>query len=307
MLKINKKAFSLIELSIVILIIGILVAGVTQSSRLISRMRILSARSITQSSPVPSVKDVYSWHETVLESSFDEAEASDGTNVTNWYDLNPQVSSSKIDVRQNTLAQKPIYTQNSINGLPSLYFDGNDFLTSLIPAPAIAGGGSATAFAVFNSKDVTAQRYLIFQLQSNCANNVEIGEVAGAVQSGSYGIHTGCGYSTNSPAGIIVNNQPYVMTLVMLPSPLTSGSATNIQVYKNGVSQATNVNGGGYNTALGGSYAKSNSTLYLGSRNTDAFFFGNIGEIIIYSRSLNAEERNAIEKYLGKKWGIAVQ
>lgn len=44
------KAFSLIELSIVILIIGILVAGVTSSSRLINQMRLTSARTLTQSS-----------------------------------------------------------------------------------------------------------------------------------------------------------------------------------------------------------------------------------------------------------------
>ncbi len=39
-----KTAFSLIELSVVILIIGILVAGVTQSSRLIIQMRLATAR-----------------------------------------------------------------------------------------------------------------------------------------------------------------------------------------------------------------------------------------------------------------------
>ncbi|MFM7621060.1 MAG: prepilin-type N-terminal cleavage/methylation domain-containing protein, partial [Alphaproteobacteria bacterium] len=47
------KAFSLIELSIVILIIGILVAGVTQSSRLVNQFRLTSARNITLSSPLP--------------------------------------------------------------------------------------------------------------------------------------------------------------------------------------------------------------------------------------------------------------
>jgi len=41
---INKKAFSLIELSIVILIIGIFVAGVTSSSRLLKQMKLTSAR-----------------------------------------------------------------------------------------------------------------------------------------------------------------------------------------------------------------------------------------------------------------------
>ena len=37
----NSKAFSLIELSIVILIIGILVAGVTSSSRLLKQMKLV--------------------------------------------------------------------------------------------------------------------------------------------------------------------------------------------------------------------------------------------------------------------------
>ncbi|MFM7620300.1 MAG: prepilin-type N-terminal cleavage/methylation domain-containing protein, partial [Alphaproteobacteria bacterium] len=51
--KIKTQAFSLIELSIVILIIGILVAGVTQSSRLVNQFRLTSARNITLSSPLP--------------------------------------------------------------------------------------------------------------------------------------------------------------------------------------------------------------------------------------------------------------
>ena len=54
------RAFSLIEISIVLLIIGILVAGVTQSSRLISQSKINSARAMTQSSPVSSIKILFS-------------------------------------------------------------------------------------------------------------------------------------------------------------------------------------------------------------------------------------------------------
>lgn len=68
----NKNAFSLIELSIVILIIGILVAGVTQSSRLIRQMKISSARSITNSSPVSSISNLAGWWETTLDSSLDQ-------------------------------------------------------------------------------------------------------------------------------------------------------------------------------------------------------------------------------------------
>ena len=66
---------------------------------------------------------------------------------------------------------------------------------------------------------------------------------------------------------------------------------------------------GGYNQSLSlsGGYAKTNSTIYLGGRDINSFFKGYVGEIIIYSRSLNDDERKDIEKYLGKKWGIAVQ
>ena len=43
----SKNAFSLIELSIVILIVGILIAGVTSSSRLVKRMKVITAQNLT--------------------------------------------------------------------------------------------------------------------------------------------------------------------------------------------------------------------------------------------------------------------
>jgi prepilin-type N-terminal cleavage/methylation domain-containing protein len=52
------KAFSLIELSIAVLIIGIIIAGITQSSSLIQKMALSSARSLTSSSPVASMRDL---------------------------------------------------------------------------------------------------------------------------------------------------------------------------------------------------------------------------------------------------------
>lgn len=86
----NKKAFSLIEISIVILIIGILIAGVTQSSRLVEISRISSARTLTKSSPVHSIKNLAGWYEATLEESFDleiDPESTTGSKVANWYDI----------------------------------------------------------------------------------------------------------------------------------------------------------------------------------------------------------------------------
>ena len=72
-----KKAFSLIELSIVILIIGIILAAVTQSSRLISKMKLATAKSLTQSSAVASINNLVLWLEPTMDTSFIDAETDD--------------------------------------------------------------------------------------------------------------------------------------------------------------------------------------------------------------------------------------
>jgi len=86
----KSKAFSLIELSIVIL-----VAGVTQSSRLIRQMKIATAQNLTRSSPVPN-RNLMFWWETTLDESFLPGEATDGAEITQWNDNNP-VTNDKIN------------------------------------------------------------------------------------------------------------------------------------------------------------------------------------------------------------------
>ena len=98
----KNQAFSLIELSIVILIIGILVAGVTQSSRLIRQMQLSSARALTLSSPVLSIPNLVSWYEPTQEKSFDEVETSENSLVSKWYDLS-LVNSDPVSVSSKTI------------------------------------------------------------------------------------------------------------------------------------------------------------------------------------------------------------
>jgi len=65
-----KKAFSLIELSVVVLIIGILIAGITQSSRLVRAMKLNTARSLTRSSDVNSIRNLTAWFDATAEGVF---------------------------------------------------------------------------------------------------------------------------------------------------------------------------------------------------------------------------------------------
>jgi hypothetical protein len=175
----------------------------------------------------------------------------------------------------------------------------------------ILGYGSGTVFVVFNPTNVAVQEFLVMQPKTNCVNNIEIGFNVAGGSFGNYGIHAGCSIATAAPNGTIVINQPVIMTLVMLPSPITSGSTANTVIYKNGgTALALTAITNGYNGALGGSYATGTAQMMIGARDNsgsvDAYFAGKIAEIIIFSRNLKDEERKAVEAYLGRKWGIKV-
>ena len=76
-----KKAFSLIELSVVVLIIGILIAGITQSSRLVRAMKLNTARSLTRSSDVNSIRNLTAWFDATAEGVFSSSCNTSSTNT----------------------------------------------------------------------------------------------------------------------------------------------------------------------------------------------------------------------------------
>lgn len=117
----KKQAFSLIEMSIVLLIIGIIIAGITQGSRLVGAFKLSTARNLTQDSPVTSIKNLALWLETTSEKSFPDTETENGSAVDAWYDINPDVS-NKVTVTAAT--STPQYILNCMNALPCLRFDG---------------------------------------------------------------------------------------------------------------------------------------------------------------------------------------
>ncbi len=68
------------------LIVGILIAGVTQGSILIKKSRLSAAQSLTQSSPVPSIKGLVAWYEATSKQSLEDRERNDGDSISKWYD-----------------------------------------------------------------------------------------------------------------------------------------------------------------------------------------------------------------------------
>ncbi|MBM5781910.1 MAG: prepilin-type N-terminal cleavage/methylation domain-containing protein [Pelagibacterales bacterium] len=86
----SNSAFSLIEMSIVLLIIGILISGVTQGLKLLNKFKLQTAQSLTQSSPVASISGLSYWFESTSEKSFSASEAVDEEKISNWYDISPR-------------------------------------------------------------------------------------------------------------------------------------------------------------------------------------------------------------------------
>jgi prepilin-type N-terminal cleavage/methylation domain-containing protein len=271
----KNNAFSLIELSIVILIIGILVAGVTQSSRLIKEFKTQALRQLINNSPVNSIKDLVLWLETTQAESLVEAEAQDGAIVNRWFDMNKFTTTKATAISYNT---QPIYRASGINNLPSIYFSGGGWFEVGVSA---ISNSTKTIFVVLMTQNSNQRNYVFdnttcsqfcFLIESNTST-------AGHMHAGASNLQ-----------GSFQLKKPYIVTLIY--------NGANSFFRNNGV-QNTAGNAGANpfprNIRLGNScqpFAYSEG------------FIGHIGEVIIFDRVLKVDEYQDIEKYLSTKWAI---
>lgn len=283
--KLHKNAFSLIELSIVILIIGILVAGVTQGSRLVTEFRLNTARTLTQSSPVASIEGIYMWLESTGSNAIDVADPEDQQEVSTWNDINPQ-SPTKNNLSQGTTASKPKINFGQINNnLPVVSFDGvNDFLSRSATFQEISPTNQLTVFIVGKLKANTATQVLL-AMEHGGINRIGI-EFDNALPRFDF---------VTLPALLVSSTNVYNLTQLFT----FHKNASTQTIYLNGAQDVTRSNLSTFSST--GSY-----TLYLGQYYAGLRANFDLGEIIIFSRGLKTEERKAVESYLGKKWELKV-
>jgi prepilin-type N-terminal cleavage/methylation domain-containing protein len=292
------KAFSLIELSIVILIIGILVAGVTQSSRLVSQMKLTSLMNLTKSSAVPTIADLTLWLETTLPESF-ETEMANGDKVAKWIDINP-ASSQKITLSQTTESLKPTYDRSFFNGVPSLKFDHlspSQLKSAVIPSGSLFGSNQSTIFFVFV---FTANSYS--QATTHTPTPLFWNPASNDSKIGMHIFHNQqCIYDFS--ANRLIFNTPdasyngvkKIFSFIKKPSYAEIRDNGNVMVSSSTATSAINMSST-YDLRIG----------WVGPEYDQARYSGYIGEIIMYSRGLKTEEILAVESYLAKKWSIKV-
>ena len=298
------KAFSLIELSIVILIIGILVAGVTQSSRLINQLKLSTAQSLTRSSDVNSILDLTFWVEPTLDGSFTNSSGSfqldNGGSISSWNDIKI-ISSTKINVSQSNSSIQPTYQANGINGLPSVSFNGiNQYLINNSSFPISTSDKTYTMVIVWRANTISApadSRFLIgqglnpFNFHRQSLIVVDRNGLVGFSGWGNFYYPASVSANTSYVTVIIANN---------------ALSSNNLTIYNNS------------NTPTIGS-STTPSALDIGAQlffiggvdssltfSTSYCFSGLISEAMIFDRNLKSEEVRSINNYLGKKYGIKI-
>ena len=316
----KNRAFSLIEISVVIVIVMIMIAGLMQASRVIGNMRITTARNVTQSSAMPWINYIVTWYDATASDAFNENENNDGNKISRWNGAEIRYS-DRINITQVDDSKKPIFVANGMYGLPSIKFDGvDDYFASEQIEQSILTYRSGAVFIVFEPKTAssTAKRSIFYQ-PAECGREFDVGYGFGGL-AGNFGLASSsesCGSTnaTTSSLNYVVPNEKIVVSMNIYQAPMTKGDISNIKIYRNGYLETTSKVGDGYNSALIEStkkYADGSNRIYVGARkisdsaNPSSFFEGLLGEMIVFNRSLNNEDRKEIEKYLGKKWGIKV-
>ena len=163
-----KKAFSLIELSVVLIVVAILVTAVVQSNFLVSLSRLGSAKSLTNQAIENNSQSLVAWYETSSDIALVKGENNENFSITKWHNINSQSRSSG----SNDLTSVNVkYKKEGINNLPSLQLQGDSklFINNLKQGKLI----QATIFMVFSPNFSSSNQMTIFD-SANSANQTAV-------------------------------------------------------------------------------------------------------------------------------------
>ena len=295
-----KHAFTLIELSIVLLIVGILITGVVTYSRLVKQMKLATIKQITNSSPVAGIKGLSLWLETTLDNSItgtvNPINPDENEKIISWNDINPQTS-NRVIVSQTTDSLRPTFiTTGTLNELPGVKFDGTQYLSSIKAnagnIPLTAGDDSFTLIAVFQTNVNGGVNQTI--IDQNTTNTSQPPGTRASILLTLFGTYGFCGEAADYwTCQAYYTKTPYISAITVNDSGLT-------KVYTNSTSTtcSSTINSTTLNISDVGFFVGVTGT------NTRDKMNGIIHEIIIYDRVLNTEELNDVMRYLSKKFAV---
>jgi hypothetical protein len=208
-----------------------------------------------------------------------------GDAVVQWADQSGNANSAaQIDE-----ALAPMLVPNALNGLPVLRFDGvNDFM-EVADSDSVSITGDISTFYVAKFADFANFRAV---WGKTVANQPAPNDLYAARTSGNPTFFRGNGASGAQAA---VGSRPYPANSFIVAGVQVAGTAAShhLSGKPNGTATITT-------TPVDG-----NRSLRIGSRDDGGTRMkGDIAEVLIYDRALTAEERFAVQRHLGQKYGL---
>lgn len=283
------KAFSLIELAIVMVVIGVFVAGIYQASSLFYKSKLQSARALSNASDVNSIKNLLFWFDSTREGVFINSNGStnvqDNDLITTWNSYNVQ-DNTAISASINSAIYYPKYVERGINDLPSLKFDGvNNYLI----VSASTGNLRNVSFTLFvvgksNLKTSGTNRYFFGGL----TQRIYLVQPPSGIIRGVFGPGT----------ALLLDYSPTPDATFPFIAEISYNASTSLcSLYVNNIFASSGTK----------AYTGASSPIYLGAFAPSAQVLdGLVGEYIYFDRDLTSEESGQITQYLAKKWKIQI-
>lgn len=284
----RKKAFSLVELAIVTIITGILISIALQATNMIRSFKMMGARAQTKSSAVNGIQGIVAWYDSTAEKSFLKRENQDGSSISVWNDINSQSVIPNTATQENAVNRPTFIFDNTIaNGLPILRFDGNDYFN--LPDGTIPFSDYDYSFFIVSRANSVSESY-------------------GIIGSGDYDTEKGSNIIRYLAGGLIENSWQR-NSLISSSIAVSAGKMQIFSfIYDRNLGRQMYVNGNlvGEDNVTERFGLQTNNTIGKVSifGVPDSCLKGDIAEIILFGRDVTKDERQAVEKYLAKKWTI---
>ena len=295
LIKQTKRGFSLMELSIVLLIISFLVFAVMQGGEVVRRAKVTAAARITKSSVVSKIDNLMLWYETTMPNSIDNKESANNAAVNIWKDISDTKTTTN-DANAPTSTQAPLYIASAINGLPVLRFDGTDDFMNLNGTFLV--NTNYTIFVVEQRRNSKTNNWIMGGTGADAFKNFGLAYITDTSFI--------CKHNEEEKATKVADdNITYTVSAYSAPKPIIHSITFNSNLgrvaYDNGV-QKSSINSAAAKTPLSSNLGQTIGSYPVGT----SYFNGDIAEIIMFTRTLSTQERKDVEEYLGKKWGIAI-
>lgn len=296
----SKKAFSLVEISIVVLIVGLLIAGISKASDMIFDANLKTGRSLTKGAKVNRMPSLSLWMETTLTESLLDKERYDATAISIWRDVNPQVSSKLIFKKTGT----PKYVEFGQDNMPAIGFTSATANTDLFlpynsessstvasySSTQIFSNATATVFMVLKPQSLATELLNFCPYDSAtttfaCSAGKEIKLALDASGNVKFSFISG----SATTADITSSSQSKKNLIIVSALKDTAGN----KLFINGASGASTV----ANVNLA-------TTPFTGTFRIGGVAGVEIYEAIVFSSALSDSDRQNVEAYLGKKFSI---